>query len=61
MSSISINDTPLKRIGEPLDIAKGTAFLASSDAQFITGANLVIDGGLVFNITDPVLSFSNLH
>ncbi|CAG2164991.1 unnamed protein product [Oppiella nova] len=39
--------TPLKRIGQPLDIAKGVAFLASTDAQFITGANLVIDGGLV--------------
>jgi len=41
----------LKRAGEPLDIAKGIAFLASSDAQFITGANLVIDGGVVYNIT----------
>ncbi|XP_054155422.1 3-oxoacyl-[acyl-carrier-protein] reductase FabG-like [Oppia nitens] len=42
--------TPLRRIGEPLDIAKGVAFLASTDASFITGANLVIDGGLVYNI-----------
>ena len=42
--------TPLKRGGEPIDIAKGVAFLASSDASFITGANLVIDGGLVYTI-----------
>ncbi|CAG2173006.1 unnamed protein product [Oppiella nova] len=42
--------TPLKRLGQPLDIAKGVAFLASSDASFITGANLVVDGGLVYNI-----------
>ncbi|CAG2169625.1 unnamed protein product [Oppiella nova] len=41
--------TPLGRIGQPLDIAKGVAFLASSDASFITGANLVVDGGLVYN------------
>ena len=41
--------TPLKRFELPLDLAKGVAFLASSDAQFITGANLVIDGGLVYN------------
>ncbi|CAG2112433.1 unnamed protein product [Medioppia subpectinata] len=42
--------TPLKRIGQPFDIAKGVAFLASTDAQFITGANLFIDGGLVYNV-----------
>ncbi|CAG2175815.1 unnamed protein product [Oppiella nova] len=42
--------TPLKRLGQPLDMAKGVAFLASSDASFITGANLVVDGGLVYNI-----------
>ncbi|CAG2116213.1 unnamed protein product [Medioppia subpectinata] len=41
--------TPLRRLGEPLDVAKGVAFLASTDAQFITGTNLVIDGGLVYN------------
>ena len=42
--------TPLKRVGNVLDIAKGVAFLSSSDASFITGANLVIDGGLVYNL-----------
>ncbi|CAM6031952.1 unnamed protein product, partial [Sphagnum compactum] len=41
----AVNVTPLKRAGEPLDIAKGIVFLSSTDAQFITGANLVIDGG----------------
>jgi len=44
-----IKITPLKRMGEPLDIAKGVAFLASSDASFITGANLLIDGGIILN------------
>lgn len=39
---------PLKRIGSSLDVAKGVAFLASSDAEFITGANLVIDGGAMY-------------
>ncbi|CAG2175086.1 unnamed protein product [Oppiella nova] len=41
---------PLKRLGQPLDIAKAVAFLASSDASFITGANLVVDGGVVYNV-----------
>jgi NAD(P)-dependent dehydrogenase (short-subunit alcohol dehydrogenase family) len=44
-----VNLTPLKRAGEPLDIAKGIVFLSSTDAQFITGANLVIDGGAIYN------------
>ncbi|CAG2167102.1 unnamed protein product [Oppiella nova] len=42
--------TPLGRIGQPIDIAKGVVFLASTDAQFITGHNLVIDGGLKYNM-----------
>ncbi|CAG2174184.1 unnamed protein product [Oppiella nova] len=42
--------TPLRRVGQPLDIAKGVVFLASSDASFITGANLVVDGGVVYNM-----------
>jgi NAD(P)-dependent dehydrogenase (short-subunit alcohol dehydrogenase family) len=39
--------TPLGRTGTPEDIAAGVAFLASDDAAFITGAELVIDGGFV--------------
>ena len=46
----AIKITPLRRVGNILDIAKGVAFLASNDASFITGANLVIDGGLVYNM-----------
>ena len=36
---------PLKRIAEPVELAKPIAFLLSSDASFITGASLVVDGG----------------
>jgi NAD(P)-dependent dehydrogenase (short-subunit alcohol dehydrogenase family) len=36
---------PLGRLGEPADIAAATAFLASSDAAWITGQTLVVDGG----------------
>jgi len=37
---------PLGRLGEPDDVAAAVAFLASSDAAWITGQTLVIDGGL---------------
>jgi 3-oxoacyl-[acyl-carrier protein] reductase len=37
--------TPLGRIGQPQDIAPAVAFLASSDASWITGETLVISGG----------------
>ncbi|CAG2171179.1 unnamed protein product [Oppiella nova] len=37
--------SPLRRVGQPLDIAKAVVFLASTDAQYITGENVVVDGG----------------
>ena len=36
---------PLGHIGEPDDIAWGAVYLASDEAKFVTGAELVIDGG----------------
>ena len=36
---------PMGRIGQPEEIAKPILFLASDDASFITGAELVVDGG----------------
>ena len=36
---------PLKRLGEPADVAGPVAFLHSHDAAWITGQTLVIDGG----------------
>jgi acetoacetyl-CoA reductase len=40
-----IADIPVGRLAKPEEIAAGVAFLASSDAAFITGANLDINGG----------------
>ena len=37
---------PMKRMGEPEEIAKGVVFLASDDASYINGVELNIDGGL---------------
>jgi 3alpha(or 20beta)-hydroxysteroid dehydrogenase len=41
-----IVNTPLKRPGLPIEIAYGVLYLASDEASFVTGAEIVIDGGL---------------
>ena len=38
---------PMGRMGEPEDIGAMVAFLASDDAKYITGAEFVVDGGMV--------------
>ena len=38
--------TPMGEAGSPIDIANGVLFLASEEARHVTGAELVIDGGL---------------
>lgn len=38
---------PLRRLGEPLDIAKAIGFLLGPDADFINGAMLSVDGGII--------------
>ena len=42
-----LKQIPLARLGEPTDVAKAAAFLASDDAAYITGQTLNIDGGMV--------------
>ncbi|MDO8726579.1 MAG: 3-oxoacyl-ACP reductase FabG [Candidatus Methanoperedens sp.] len=39
--------TPLRRLGEPRDIANAYLYLASDEANFVNGAVLCVDGGLV--------------
>lgn len=38
---------PYGRIGEPEDIAKAVAWLASDDSDYVNGANLAVDGGML--------------
>jgi NAD(P)-dependent dehydrogenase (short-subunit alcohol dehydrogenase family) len=41
--------TALQRLGDPDEIAKTVLFLASDDASFITGAEILVDGGYITN------------
>lgn len=50
-NSAALNDamiqrTVLKRIGQPIEVARATLFLASDDASYITGTEVVVDGGM---------------
>jgi NAD(P)-dependent dehydrogenase (short-subunit alcohol dehydrogenase family) len=40
-----IGSTPMKRAGRPLEVAYGCLFLASDESSYVTGTELVIDGG----------------
>jgi 3-oxoacyl-[acyl-carrier protein] reductase len=42
-----IEQIPLKRIGQPKDIASTVCFLASDEAGYITGQTITVDGGMV--------------
>lgn len=45
VDAIAMLNTPLQRAGQPEEIAAGILFLASDESAFITGSELVIDGG----------------
>lgn len=38
---------PAGRVGDPMDVAKAVLFLASPENSFITGENIVVDGGMI--------------
>jgi NAD(P)-dependent dehydrogenase (short-subunit alcohol dehydrogenase family) len=40
----------LRRLGQPIDLARVALFLASDDAGFVTGQGLVVDGGLMLKV-----------
>jgi glucose 1-dehydrogenase len=47
--SALLENIPLKRLGQPSDVAEAVAFLASDKANYITGTTIFVDGGLLWN------------
>jgi len=47
-----LDNIPLARLGKPADVASAVAFLASPDADYITGTTLVVDGGLTWDYSE---------
>lgn len=45
LNELVIASTPMKRGGQPIEVAYGCLFLASDEASYVTGIELVIDGG----------------
>ncbi len=45
LQRLNAEATPVRRVGQPEDIAAAAAFLCSDDASFITGQTLYVDGG----------------
>jgi NAD(P)-dependent dehydrogenase (short-subunit alcohol dehydrogenase family) len=45
-AEILAEEIPLRRIGEPRDIARAAVYLASGDSGYVTGTSLAVDGGM---------------
>jgi glucose 1-dehydrogenase len=47
-----IENIPMARLGKPKDVAGAVVYLASDDADYVTGTTLFVDGGLTWNYSE---------
>jgi NAD(P)-dependent dehydrogenase (short-subunit alcohol dehydrogenase family) len=45
MKRIVLDRIPLRRVGQPEDVVNAALFLASHESSWVSGANIVVDGG----------------
>lgn len=50
IAAIWAKKSPLRRLGQPIDVARVALFLASDDSEFVTGHGLNADGGLMLRL-----------
>jgi 3-oxoacyl-[acyl-carrier protein] reductase len=50
VADIWAKKSALRRLGQPIDLARAALFLASADGGFVTGHGLVVDGGLMLRV-----------
>ena len=50
IAEIWAKKSPLRRLGQPIDIARGALFLASDEGGFVTGHGLNVDGGIMLRV-----------
>jgi len=53
-----VSIVPLKRIGAPSDVARLVDFLIDPDNRYITGQNILLDGGLTLTVLDRIPGFA---
>jgi 3alpha(or 20beta)-hydroxysteroid dehydrogenase len=47
LNRLVVSGTPMKRMGEPIELAYAILYLASDEASYTTGAELYVDGGFL--------------
>lgn len=52
---LRVESYPLRRLGTPEDVANAVLFLASEDAAWITGTELLVDGGMSIQLAEAVM------